>query len=1012
MAPGGILHMSGTIRIFPSLLDAEPLEVYEASGFFGDWLAANAPNYVPGDKQPISVSKGKSDIHPRNWACLVIDTEIDIRVLPQGKTAKKALNWAFPFISMNVYVGKKLLKALTPKMPGTPAYESPAQGQSIGLANVKANQARLGGIIPEIAGNPRCYPDYLLPPHRYFENQRDQWVEMLLCVGAGRFDISANDVFIGDTLLIALGADASYTLYEPGADLSADQAAVWWHSAQEVGNTSTGSAGLKLDATFAVAPNPFASSYTFSEKQIIIPSGAGEFPTGWVSGMIARIEQRLDYEVFDGGGGRDIITGDLEQMAPFSGMSIEIVGDNAGFYEVESYTPSIPDSPGSASYITGNLDPARYDFDVTPATFDVIYNGTTQSVSLVADAVDNSGLVAELNIQLSGLTASDVSGKIRLTEDGPTYAGLPITFSGAYSDVFGSSPVGSTGSATTIASPAEITLSFDDGSPVTGLLTGHRRMAIGYRGLNYKLTAANSSTITIDRLTDTMAVDSGWPGFDLITTVDGSVQLDSSTVEGGWAGPFPACPEGEATEEIEWDILFPGGLINGTSSTGVTVEMQWRDMNGGSWNSQITEKVAATLDQIGFTMKTALPSPCRPEVRLRRIGADSTNTSVADTVQWYGLRSKLQAPSSYDGVTVISVKVKGGGRVASQTENQINLRPTRILPVISGESWGAAVPTREIAPFVGYIAKSIGYTDAQIDMAELARLNGIWIARSEKYDWVQDESTVRDTLNQVLQAGMSVLTIDHGRIKPVRDEPRTELQNMYSPQNMTSPLSRQFSAITPDDADGVDVEYTDHENWTNETVFCRLPGDAGIKTEKININGVTSRSHAWRIGMRRRCEMRYRRWQYKFSTELDALNSSFMSFDAVCDDVPGYGSTALILEISTDEEGAIVTLSEPIEAVDGADHVFAFRRPDGVLDGPYEAERVDDFNIKVFGLSEDEWPEITLSQELPHAVFGTMQRWTHKVLVTAIKPSGSDSVSVEAFNYDERVYQYDDASPE
>ncbi|MFX3845517.1 hypothetical protein ACJBUB_10985, partial [Streptococcus suis] len=67
-------------------------------------------------------------------------------------------------------------------------------------------------------------------------------------------------------------------------------------------------------------------------------------------------------------------------------------------------------------------------------------------------------------------------------------------------------------------------------------------------------------------------------------------------------------------------------------------------------------------------------------------------------------------------------------------------------------------------------------------------------------------STVKQAINNALQSGFAEMTIKSGLISPVRDEPRTVFDQMYSSQNMTEDLVRQFSAIKPDDTDGVDVE--------------------------------------------------------------------------------------------------------------------------------------------------------------------------------------------------------------
>lgn len=53
------------------------------------------------------------------------------------------------------------------------------------------------------------------------------------------------------------------------------------------------------------------------------------------------------------------------------------------------------------------------------------------------------------------------------------------------------------------------------------------------------------------------------------------------------------------------------------------------------------------------------------------------------------------------------------------------------------------------------------------------------------------------------------------------------------------------------------MEYMDPDTWKTATIKCLLPGDAGIKPEKIRAVGVTNKTKAWRIGMRVRARMKY-----------------------------------------------------------------------------------------------------------------------------------------------------------
>ncbi|VEG04516.1 Uncharacterised protein [Pseudomonas aeruginosa] len=362
-----------------------------------------------------------------------------------------------------------------------------------------------------------------------------------------------------------------------------------------------------------------------------------------------------------------------------------------------------------------------------------------------------------------------------------------------------------------------MTLNYDNGSPVNALQVGTGDAAIGLRGLRFRITAYSANQITVERLTSAGASDPGWPGFSLSTPSTSRITVDTSNSEGGWRGPFPACPAGEVTSRIEWDIFCPNGLIfidrkgNQIPLSGYYT-VQYRDMAiGGAWTSLDYEHNGATLDQIGFTTQLNLPYPMRPEVRMRqRYPIGKNELEFRDTLQWYGLRSRLNAPLSYANVTTIGIRYRSSDRISAQTESRVSVEATRILPVRSGGIWLPEQATRDIAPYVIYQAKERGYTDSDIDLEEFDRLDAIWKSRGDKFDMIYDSTsiTVKQILQEALAAGFSELTIKRGVISAARDEPRTLYGHMYTPQNMSQALKISKSAPSEDDYDGVDVEFT------------------------------------------------------------------------------------------------------------------------------------------------------------------------------------------------------------
>lgn len=887
-----------TIKIYPNKLEGAPVQTVETDRrmTLGAWQDSflKTPR-LPGEVLPISIKVNDEIIDSAQWDEFVFlpRDDVEIRVEPKGTD---------PFsITVALLAGAvAVFNALTPALPGTP--NSPGTGDSIASGSAKGNKVKLGDPIRESFGLQKIYPDYLLPPHKYYSDYRAQQMELMLCVGKGRFQVNANNVRIGDTPLIGLGDEASYQLFEPSESVTSNSASSWWHQAAEVGSSSTGAAGLELTVTTSVTQFPDSFTFTFSGYSI---TSTSNFPADWSIGLILRVEIPYTYTVTDGGGSaRDVITGPLGMLNPSVGDALEVTGANAGIYEVASYSASGP----------------------------------------------------------------------------------------------------------------SMTLNYENGLPANQMALGQGQAAIGPQGLRFKITAISGATIQVDRLDSAGGVDSAFPGFDNLTTSNARLQVDSANTEGGWRGWFAACPDGEVTDLIEWDMFFPNGLCwvgnkgNVVSMT-AAYSVQYRDAALGP-TAPVTQLEYThsnnTLDQGGYTTRLRLPYPMRPEFRMRKVLIMGESLEFHDTINWTGLKALLPAPSQYAGVTTLGLRAQVSDRIASQVESLVYVIGTRMLP---NANTGALQATREIAPAAMYVARSLGLTDSQIDTDELYRLNnGVWADRGDHFDKAfTDESTAKEVLNQMFSAGFAELTTDRGVIRPVRDEPRTTFEHMYSPQNMTDSLSREVTMPGPDDYDGVQVTYLDRSTWAETTVDCLLPGDTTYrKIEKVNAEGVIDRNKAYQYGMRRRRAQVYRRDSYSWSTEMDALNSRYMSYCSVSDDVPGYSQSALLVDCEDSGASQLLTVSEAFDWSDAARPVVALRRPDGTVSGPYEALRVGEFTIRISGLDFE--PELDDNDEPPHVQFGDVETWSYPVLVTEVDPDGIESANVRGIGYDARVYLDDNSS--
>ncbi|RUR48782.1 host specificity factor TipJ family phage tail protein [Vreelandella populi] len=558
----------------------------------------------------------------------------------------------------------------------------------------------------------------------------------------------------------------------------------------------------------------------------------------------------------------------------------------------------------------------------------------------------------------------------------------------------------------------DMTLSYPDLSPVTSPTAGVYQLSIDREGARYRIVASATQALTVEKLLADGNADTTWLGWpDRTYYGSWSVRIDSSYSESQWVGPFNAQKPGTLATRVEAIVMLPRGLGKSRDDGSMeeltrSVELQWREIGQEFWQWETLEMRDATRDQLGFVVGVDLPRPMAVECRFRRLDAESQDIKIIDEMQWTGLSSRLvNPPTRYDDITVLAVTIIGTDAIAAQSENRITCVPTSIMETMEG----TVQPTRAIADWFRNACNQIGIADDDIDMDELQRLHDTWTARGDTFDYNHDgDDTVKAVLERTLQAGFAQLSWEDVLV-PVRDEPRTQLGQMYSPQNMRADalLAKSIRSIRPDDYDGVDVEYRSAATDNIETIECRLSPGPAQRVEKIRIDGVTDGTRAWRHGMRRLMWHRYIRKGYSWGTPTDALNSNLGSYCPVVGPIPSKAQSALIEQAVVNADGVHLLSSEPLKWSEIEEHVIYWRKPDGETAGPYPARRGENDYHVIAAMGSDPVPVVAPQKEPPHLLFGQVER----VLVKSILPSGMSNVSVEAEGYDERLYQHDDAFP-
>lgn len=1007
------------IRIYPSRLPGEPLETHEHRAMtLHAWMVENVDNYSEREIHPVSVELDGVNVPPGQWPLCVIRPESDVRIypVPYG-TGLEIAAWA----AVAVAVASAAYTLFMMSGLDSGGYSS-STGRSLDLNPAKANTAKLGDPIREVFGRRRIYPDYVVQPVTRFDpvDPTIMRVHMLVCLGMGNFSFSNGDLRVGDTPASTLDG-FSYTHYPPGADVSGDERSECWFNSTEVGGTSSGT-GLDMAQTSPEADDIIADSMTVSGATVTFTGldkdnngeGDNELPDSWVEGTIVEIKAPANFTISESSGYSVFASDTLSEIEPHVGMPVTMSFGSVDYdLVIAAYTPhqaAIPGEGGESAGLQASAAPTTYDFSTTTATFSLTWQGVTYTVSLIANYVNMSGLLAEITSALtgSGLIARDNGGTVLIQEESSPYAGGNMTTTALPESVFGSSPSFNAGTASSggrAAVTAHVSLAYSSagGTAFTGMPAGTQRVSVNHAGSEYKIFSVDGTTATVQRLINGVP-DAGWTGFTSRTMVD--YEASGINDNDRWMGPFLACPENETVDAFEVNFSFPSGIC-GFSSKGkreeryVGWQIQYRIYGSGAWTTYAGYYKSKNINGLGYTHRINLGSPGLVEVRCRRTNEQGTD-NARDSMYWQALRGRLLSrPASYSGVTLMGITVETGGKLAAQSDRRVNVVATRVYD--SGEA-------RTISGALLHVGNSLGL---QMDTETISELESIyWTPNSEYFDFATGDSiSALEMLKKITNAGKSYFLLSDG-LASVGREGVKPWTGIITPHEMTEELQTGFAAPSDDDYDGVDVTYINGTTWAEETVQCRTADNpTPVKIEDYKLDGVLSRDHAYQIGMRRLMKSLRQRLTFQTTTELDALCYNVGDRIVLTDDIPDSATTisCLVESLSTTDGITTLVVSEPLNWSYPNPRVL-IRYQDGSVSALMVATKVGDYQLSVPYLSEfDNIDFSTPSIEPVRLIFCDSSRIGYDAIVSEIAPQSDGTCQVTAKEYRASFYDYDNA---
>lgn len=252
----------------------------------------------------------------------------------------------------------------------------------------------------------------------------------------------------------------------------------------------------------------------------------------------------------------------------------------------------------------------------------------------------------------------------------------------------------------------------------------------------YRVLQANGAKLTVQGVrkygVDYIA-DESWGGLKhsgffagtILTLVDTARSVTSA--KSNVAGPYRANPIGQKSNRYEVDLNFPSGLYSMSDegdyeSRTAQILIEYRKAGStDAWTRIQKTYTAASPDEIGETIEITTPEFEAYEFKVTNESQYSDSSQVQQNFMWGGLRCLIDAPSRYEGVTVIAMTVRGSAQLAELGDNQISTLWSRRI-----------APLKDEAATVTIVKEVDGYSMAGQSPSEIA--SRAWLAYNEPTD--------------------------------------------------------------------------------------------------------------------------------------------------------------------------------------------------------------------------------------------------------------------------------------
>lgn len=502
------------------------------------------------------------------------------------------------------------------------------------------------------------------------------------------------------------------------------------------------------------------------------------------------------------------------------------------------------------------------------------------------------------------------------------------------------------------------------------------------------------------------------------------------------AGYFATAKPGTIGNKIEIDIVWPGGLFDVDTGSNAgdlvgrdcTFTVYYQEMNdsdvriGTEYSTTIWASTSAGVSVTGpfggavtttstsARNRTAIASPLRRTYRIfppkaARWAVKIVRTSNApnakngtDRFIWTGLRLFATMPTTvYGNVTLVAVRIKASQGLGTDASVRITCRAIRRLPPpVGGVENQTAIAIDAFADAYTNTVYGAARPRSELDLTTLNTLRTKWSAYQFNHVF-RERLTVWEALRIItipfgaepLPVG-PVMSIAADGIKTVRSMLFTDANIVEGTMNVN------YSWDEEGVSDGVEIEYLDPTTF--KPAYAKYPPTA-LRPDQYSVPGINSATHAaqfarlvWNRGM-------LQRKRITFDTELEGLLLQLGDRIGVSHNVPKWGDGGLVIGVS----GNTLTVDHDLNWAGGTKQIL-LRATDGSVSNAITVTRGSADNKVVLPSAPPFNINVDNDKDYTSFAFGSSTTLVRDFIVATTTPTGENTVTIEAVNYDAGVY--------